>query len=157
MFNKARLKTAMIESPNLEGILAHLGLEQTLENSILVKTKMKEWKLRYADIGKRRKDWKELKDIRLRPEKRLQLLVRRGYKEYMCEICGISKWINDTVIPLFLHYKDGNKDNTQIENLQLVCGTCRSALRKRSRNKFMYFPSKLIHDNNLEYNAKNTM
>ena len=50
-------------------------------------------------------------------------LLREGYKEYRCECCGLSEWLNKP-IPLEVHHKDGNAHNNVIENFQLLCPNC---------------------------------
>src|ERR1035437_3442941 len=42
-----------------------------------------------------------------------------------CEICGTNEW-NGNFIALEMHHKDGNHDNNQIENLELLCPNCHS-------------------------------
>lgn len=57
--------------------------------------------------------------------KLLKRLVSSGYKEYKCEICGISEW-NNKPISLQLHHIDGNHTNHRLDNLQILCPNCHS-------------------------------
>lgn len=57
--------------------------------------------------------------------KLLKRLVDEGYKDYKCEICGISEWM-DKSITLQLHHKDDNHNNNKLENLQILCPNCHS-------------------------------
>lgn len=50
-------------------------------------------------------------------------LLEEGYKEYKCENCGLTKWL-DKPIPLELHHKDGNRNNNILENYELLCPNC---------------------------------
>ena len=50
-------------------------------------------------------------------------LIREGLKEYICECCLNTMW-NDVSIPLEVHHKDGNKNNNELSNLQLLCPNC---------------------------------
>ena len=50
-------------------------------------------------------------------------LLQEGYKEYKCELCGLSVWQN-VQIPLELHHKDGNHFNNNLDNLQILCPNC---------------------------------
>lgn len=46
-------------------------------------------------------------------------------REYKCEYCGISKWMNKKIILQF-HHIDGNRDNNDESNLLLLCPNCHS-------------------------------
>ena len=50
-------------------------------------------------------------------------LLEEGYKEYRCESCGLSEWLEEP-IPLELHHKDGNHFNNKLSNFQLLCPNC---------------------------------
>jgi len=55
----------------------------------------------------------------------LSKLVKEGYKERKCEICGITDW-QGKPITMNLHHIDGNRENNSIENLQVLCPNCHS-------------------------------
>lgn len=57
--------------------------------------------------------------------KLLKRLVDEGYKKYKCEICGISEW-NKMSISLQLHHKNGNHNDNNLDNLQILCPNCHS-------------------------------
>lgn len=50
-------------------------------------------------------------------------LLKEGIFEYKCACCGNSEWLGQP-IPLELHHKDGNKDNNNLDNLELRCPNC---------------------------------
>ena len=50
-------------------------------------------------------------------------LLKEGYKEYKCESCGLTEWL-DEPIPLELHHKDGDRFNNTLENYLLLCPNC---------------------------------
>ena len=52
-------------------------------------------------------------------------LIEFGYKENKCELCGISEWLGKPV-KLQLHHIDGNHDNNELSNLQILCPNCHS-------------------------------
>lgn len=52
-------------------------------------------------------------------------LIAEGYKENKCEICGLSEW-NGRKIVLQLHHLDGNHNNNELDNLQILCPNCHS-------------------------------
>lgn len=50
-------------------------------------------------------------------------LLEEGYKEYRCECCGLTEWLNEP-IPLELHHKDGNRFHNELSNYELLCPNC---------------------------------
>ena len=63
------------------------------------------------------------KSIDIQSNKVRKKLLDEGYKEYRCECCGLSEWLNEP-IPLELHHKDGNHFNNNLDNFQLLCPNC---------------------------------
>ena len=55
----------------------------------------------------------------------LRKLIKSGYKESKCEVCGITEW-QGKPISMCLHHIDGNHDNNSIDNLQVLCPNCHS-------------------------------
>lgn len=50
-------------------------------------------------------------------------LFEEGIFERKCMKCKNILWLNEP-IPLELHHKDGNKNNNQIDNLEILCPNC---------------------------------
>jgi 5-methylcytosine-specific restriction endonuclease McrA len=50
------------------------------------------------------------------------LLDERGKR---CENCGLSEWLGKPIV-IELHHIDGNADNSDPSNLQLICPNCHS-------------------------------
>lgn len=50
-----------------------------------------------------------------------QILLKE--REYRCESCGLTKWL-EKAIPLEVHHKDGNVHNNTRCNLILLCPNC---------------------------------
>lgn len=50
------------------------------------------------------------------------LVYLRGHR---CECCGNETWL-DKPITLEIHHKDGNNQNNELDNLQLLCPNCHS-------------------------------
>lgn len=51
-------------------------------------------------------------------------LIRLGYVPNSCAYCGHNKTRPDGRGPYTLDYKDGDRTNTQLNNLQLICHNC---------------------------------
>ena len=50
-------------------------------------------------------------------------LITDGYKDRVCEKCGLSNWLNNP-IPLELHHVNGNRLDNSLINLQILCSNC---------------------------------
>ena len=52
-------------------------------------------------------------------------LIRDGYLDEMCCRCGFTeRRVIDYKKPLLLNFKDGNKDNWRVDNIELMCYNC---------------------------------
>jgi hypothetical protein len=59
------------------------------------------------------------------PSKLKDKLIVEGYLEECCKECGFSeRRVLDYRMPLLLHFKDKNKRNYKLENLELLCYNC---------------------------------
>lgn len=52
-------------------------------------------------------------------------LIKEGYFQSRCFKCNLIEWLNQP-IPLELHHIDGNSNNNNLTNLQLLCPNCHS-------------------------------
>ena len=49
-------------------------------------------------------------------------LVQEGYIEEKCNVCGFKEQrVNDYRVPLLISFKDYNKRNWKLENIELLC------------------------------------
>ena len=56
------------------------------------------------------------------PEKLKNRLIQESYLEECCAKCGFQeRRVADYKVPLILNFKDGNKKNWTLENLELLC------------------------------------
>ena len=62
-------------------------------------------------------------EVQITSHKLRKRLLSEGIFEYKCNCCGLEKWLEQP-IPLELHHKDGNKNNNNLENLELRCPNC---------------------------------
>tara|TARA_R110000803_G_scaffold23715_1_gene57915 strand:- start:719 stop:1354 length:636 start_codon:yes stop_codon:yes gene_type:complete len=52
-------------------------------------------------------------------------LIQHGYIEEKCNSCGFNEQrVNDYKAPVLVHFKDKNKMNWKIENIELLCYNC---------------------------------
>lgn len=59
------------------------------------------------------------------PDKIKDRIIREGLIEEKCVRCGLTeKRVIDARAPLILHFKDGNKRNYSLDNIDLVCYNC---------------------------------
>ncbi len=59
------------------------------------------------------------------PDKLKYRLTTEGYLEECCGNCGFQEHrVTDHKVPLILHFKDKNKLNYRIENIQFLCYNC---------------------------------
>lgn len=58
------------------------------------------------------------------PRKYLKQLVKYGYKRQACEYCGYDDQRIDGKTPLLLHFLDGDKYNSKLENVKVCCYNC---------------------------------
>ena len=59
------------------------------------------------------------------PEKLKRRLIQEGYLHEFCNKCDFSeRHVIDYKIPLLLNFKDGNKKNWNIDNVELLCYNC---------------------------------
>lgn len=60
-------------------------------------------------------------------------LIRDGIKKKECEICGLNEWLGQE-INFELHHIDGNHNNNEFINLQILCPNCHSLTPNHGRN-----------------------
>ena len=52
-------------------------------------------------------------------------LIQEGYIEECCSSCGFNEQrVQDYKAPLLVHFKDKNKQNWKVENIELLCYNC---------------------------------
>lgn len=60
-----------------------------------------------------------------KPEKIKQRLVTEGYLAEECAICSFQeRRVIDHKVPLLFNFKDGNKKNYKLDNVELICYNC---------------------------------
>lgn len=107
-----RLKCNVKTLPN---VFKELNIEYSGNQSGKGQSKINNTKMSLVDYLRNSKD--------IQSNKVRKKLLEEGYKQYKCENCGLSEWLNQP-IPLELHHKNGNHYDNSIENFQLLCPNC---------------------------------
>ena len=66
----------------------------------------------------------------IKTSERQELIKKRGCK---CEVCGLTEWLGKP-IKLEVHHIDGNRQNDDESNLQVMCPNCHSFTENHSKN-----------------------
>ena len=59
-------------------------------------------------------------------------LIRDGYKEAVCEVCGLIEWLGQPA-PLELDHINSDHWDNRLENLQIVCPNCHAVETARRK------------------------
>lgn len=66
----------------------------------------------------------------IKAKERQKLIKERGEK---CECCGLTEWLGQP-IKLQVHHIDGNRQNDNLDNLQILCPNCHAYTDNHSKN-----------------------
>lgn len=107
----------------LKKIITEYNLDETKLNENRSNLLRQNANLTHKKISMTLQDVFDGKYTKVQSGKLLDMLVNENIKEYKCECCGISSW-NDKPLRLQLHHKDGNHNNNNLNNLQILCPNC---------------------------------
>lgn len=134
-YNEDRIREAVTKSTTYTEVLEYLGIPSRGGNNATIKRIIDEMGLDVSHFTGRRVNTVYHKDIplddyinggkKIKSSKLLAKLIKAGLKEHRCESCGIVDW-NGNPIVLHLHHCDGNPDNNNLDNLQVLCPNCHS-------------------------------
>jgi hypothetical protein len=123
-YSDSELKEAASNVTSMAQLLKTLGLQAAGGNYTHIRNKLvkmniscEHWKGQGWNNGLQ---LKECKDYSRNSNLKINLIKTRGHK---CEDCQLEHWKNYP-IPLELHHIDGNNQNNETENIQLLCCNC---------------------------------
>lgn len=89
-------------------------------------------------------------------------LFKEDLKNKKCECCGGIEWMNKP-IPLELHHINGNNDDNNLDNLQILCSNCHAQtdnyggknIAKKNTEKICPVCEKIFHSKKAKYCSTN--
>ena len=128
------IKIAVKESINFTEVLDKIGVPRQGNNSGTLKNildtnnidyshftgRARSYKTSYINVSEYLNSSKKIGTSALKKK-----LLKENLIEDKCAICGLAEWQNKP-ITLQLHHIDGNPNNNNLDNLQLLCPNCHS-------------------------------
>jgi hypothetical protein len=149
-YTKELLQKEAYEVESISGLLKKLGLEISGGSHRFIKSKLvlheidtKHFTGQLWSKGKKLgenfyKTQRPLDDILKKntvyPSCRLKhRLYKAGLKKEVCELCQLTNWRNYK-LPLELHHKNGDPNDNELKNLQILCPNCHSTIDTEQQN-----------------------
>lgn len=137
-YTDEQFRQAVKNNLSIAGVCRELGIKPVGGNYKTVNNKISQMNLdtshftgkawnqgdRYRPITKA-KDLQEIlqKGTTYQSYKLAQRLIKEGIKNKVCEVCGNTEWLGQS-IKLELHHVNGDHNDNRLENLQLLCPNC---------------------------------
>lgn len=138
-YSKEELQRIFDESCSYADVLEKCGMSRHGSNYKTIKKVINEYEIDLEKISENRgiKNKEDLSKsrkvipledvlsgkVKYKGTKLLKKLLSEGIKEHKCERCGNDTW-QGMPIPLNLHHKDGEHDNNELSNLEVLCPNC---------------------------------
>lgn len=137
-WNKQRIELVVRQSDSFSEVLRKMDIPLAGNNMQTLKRKIKEYNIdtSHFTFGRHYKSGRDnflyksastflnshtyISSCKLKKK-----LIKEGLKENRCELCGITKWMEQP-ISLHLHHINGNNRDNRLENLQILCPNCHS-------------------------------
>jgi hypothetical protein len=143
--DKIKLQEAVLSSFTIAEVLVKLGIPKSGSSYSLFDRKVKEYSIsidhftgqawskgRLLLHGRNIDDYLSNR-VKIKSNALKKYLIELGLKECKCENCTNDMWMG-RAIPLELHHIDGNNENNNLTNLQVLCPNCH-ALTENYRKK----------------------
>ena len=133
-WNLERIKEVIPQCINFTEVLEMLSIPRQGNNSNTLKRLLDENNIDYSHFTGRARVYNNTSTsineylsnrVKITSGKLRIKLLTEGLKENKCEICGITKWHGKPIV-CQLHHIDGNNQNNNLENLQILCPNCHS-------------------------------
>lgn len=133
-WNLERIKEIIPQCINFTEVLEMLSIPRQGNNSNTLKRLLDENNIDYSHFTGRARVYNNTSTsiseylsnrVKITSGKLRIKLLTEGLKENKCEICGITKWLGKPIV-CQLHHIDGNNQNNNLENLQILCPNCHS-------------------------------
>ena len=133
-WNLERIKEVIPQCINFTEVLEMLSIPRQGNNSNTLKRLLDENNIDYSHFTGRARVYNNTSTsiseylsnrVKITSGKLRIKLLAEGLKENKCEICGITKWLGNPIV-CQLHHIDGNNQNNNLENLQILCPNCHS-------------------------------
>lgn len=133
-WNLERIKEVIPQCINFTEVLEMLSIPRQGNNSNTLKRLLDENNIDYSHFTGRARVYNNTSTsiseylsnrVKITSGKLRIKLLAEELKENKCEICGITKWLGNPIV-CQLHHIDGNNQNNNLENLQILCPNCHS-------------------------------
>ena len=133
-WNLERIKEVIPQCINFTEVLEMLSIPRQGNNSNTLKRLLDENNIDYSHFTGRARVYNNTSTsineylsnrVKITSGKLRKKLLAEGLKENQCAICGITKWHGKPIV-CQLHHIDGNNQNNNLENLQILCPNCHS-------------------------------